>query len=128
MASPGSLYCTLKAQFHQATAAAKDGKMPTDNTILDEPEENPVVLHAIATIDQYLMDNSPVYRDLQQLRAKVSHFGASAVMLAYCRTLVAFLTMIHSRDGKTQREIASSRSNNVEPTRTVRRPSSASTT
>ncbi|KAI7781526.1 hypothetical protein LA080_014702 [Diaporthe eres] len=70
MASPSSRYCTLKAQFHQATAAAKDGKMPTDNTILDEPEENPVVLHAIATIDQYLMDNSPVYRDLQQLRAK----------------------------------------------------------
>lgn len=128
MASPSSRYSTLKAQFHQATAAARDGKMPTDNTILDEPEEDGVVLHAIATIDQYLIDNAPVYHDLQQLRAKVSHFDARAIMLADCQALDAFLTMIDSRDGKTQREIASSRSSNVEPMRTVRKPSTASTT
>lgn len=76
MASTKTESNVLKDQTNQATAESEDGKMPARDTILNEPGEDSVVLHAIVTIEQYLMDNAPVYQELQQLRAKVSDFRA----------------------------------------------------
>lgn len=76
MASPKNESNVLKDQTNQATAVAEDGKTPARDTILDEPGDDSVVSHAIVAIEQYLMDNAPVYQELQQLRAKVSDFRA----------------------------------------------------
>lgn len=128
MASPKTQPKVLKDQTNQATAEAEDSKMPARDTILEEPGEDSVVSHAIVVIEQYLMDNAPVYQELQQLRAKVSDFRARQATFASLQEPVAFLTMIYSRDGRIQRAISSSRGSNVEPIRTARRRSSASTT
>lgn len=128
MASSNTEPKVLKDQTNQATAEAEDGKMPARDTILDEPGEDSVVSHAIVVIEQYLMDNAPVYRELQQLRAKVSDIRARQATFASCQEAVAFLTTIYSRDGRIQRAISSSKGSNVGPMRTARRQSSASTT
>lgn len=128
MASPKTEPKVLKDQTNQAAAEAEDGKMPARDTILDEPGEDSVVSHAIVVIEQYLMDNAPVYQELQQLRAKVSDFRIRQATFASCQGPAAFLTMIHSRVGKIQRAISSSRGSNVGLMRTARRRSSASTT
>lgn len=64
--------------------------MPTDSAVIDDPKEDEVVLRAITTIGQYLMDNAPVYRELQQLRAKVSGVHARLTLLVYYQHLVTF--------------------------------------
>lgn len=130
MASSKTESKVLKDQTNQAMVEAEDGKVHTGDTLLDEPGEDSVVQNAIVAIEQYLMDNAPVYQELQQLRAKVSDFRVRKAPFASCQEPVAFLilTTICTRDGKTQRVIYSSRGSNVGPMRTARRRSSASTT
>ncbi|KAG6358384.1 hypothetical protein INS49_014268 [Diaporthe citri] len=57
-------------QAAQGTDTDQGEKVSTSNAVMDDPEEDGVVLHAITSIGQYLMENAPVYRELQQLRAK----------------------------------------------------------
>lgn len=128
MASPKTDYRVLRDQTNQAAAEAENGKIPTGDTIVGQPGDDSVVLNAIAAIEQYLMDNAPVYQELQQLRAKVSDFRARQATFASCQEPDAFLTTIYCRDGRIRRAISSSRGSNVGPMRTARRPSSASTT
>lgn len=65
-------------QLSVETEADRDGVMATDdslssdNTSEDDNEDNSVVPNAIAAIEDYLRYNSPVFRRLQYLRAKVS--------------------------------------------------------
>ncbi|KAI3393303.1 hypothetical protein diail_4485 [Diaporthe ilicicola] len=44
--------------------------MSTENAVTSDCEEDALILHAIAKIEDYLMKEAPVYRELQKVRAK----------------------------------------------------------
>lgn len=73
MASPKPNHESLEGEAKQETVMTQNGSASSDNVIKDHPEEDTIVSHAI---EQYLMENAPVFRELQQLRAKVSGLHA----------------------------------------------------
>lgn len=73
MASPKTSHESLKAEAKQETVVTHNGNQSSDDVVKDHPEEDTVVSRAI---EKYLNDNASVYRELQQLRAKVSELPA----------------------------------------------------
>lgn len=75
----------LKVDAGQNTAVAHNGNIATDKAVAyDVEKEDAVVVHAIAAIGEYLMNNAPIYQQLQQLRAKVRPLQETLRVLA-CR-------------------------------------------
>lgn len=72
MSLPNIEQLSLETKADQGTAATKDGKMSGDNAFKDDDEDDPVVSRAIATVEEYLKANAPTFRELKQLREKVS--------------------------------------------------------
>lgn len=73
MAWPKTNPACPKGEEKQETIVSQNGNPSSDNFIKDHPEEDTIVSHAI---EQYLMESAPVFRELQQLRAKVSGLNA----------------------------------------------------
>lgn len=130
MASPKADSLRLEVQEGQNTVkpVVQDGRMSITNASKEDPDDDVAVRHAIAAIEQYLTDNAPVYRELQQLRAKVSDHRAILTFALDLQRLVSFLTVKYRRAGKTPRATASSRGSDVRPTTATREVFGASKT
>ncbi|KAL1869649.1 hypothetical protein Daus18300_005504 [Diaporthe australafricana] len=70
MRSPDHISPSSKVQAIGAVDPESIGKMLTNHAITNDPEEDIVVRQAIEKIEDYLMENAPVYRELQDIRAK----------------------------------------------------------
>lgn len=70
MASPETILPTLKVKADQNGGMVHDDSRPTDKASQDNPGIS-AVSHPQLTIVQYLKDNVPVFRELEELRSKV---------------------------------------------------------
>lgn len=63
---------SMETETDEDEVAVTDDSLSSENTSEDDNEDKSVVSSAIATIEDYLRYNAPVFERLQSLRAKVS--------------------------------------------------------
>lgn len=80
MGQPNKMSPASKVLASEANGIQSSYEMLTNSAVTNDPEEGTVVLHAIDKIGGYLMDNSPVFRELETIRAKVSLISAQETL------------------------------------------------
>lgn len=98
----------MEMEADQDEVIATDDSLSSDSTSEDDNEDKYVVPNAIAAIEDYLTYNSPVFRRLQYLRAKVSGIDTRLTLILTVNNRSAILTVADSRDGKALEAISSS--------------------